>query len=138
MRENGEIKNMSLKTLKQRTSEDRAVSPVIGVILMVAITVILAAIIGTFVLGLGKNVQTNASAGVVESSANNMQVTLNSLGPQTDGIKCAGVTNPHDSANDYSTNEVGTTITCPTDTASVVAYSLDGDATNASVHSFNS
>jgi len=34
-------------------SEDRAVSPVIGVILMVAITVILAAVIGAFVLGLG-------------------------------------------------------------------------------------
>jgi flagellin-like protein len=34
-------------------SDDRAVSPVIGVILMVAITVILAAVIGTFVLGLG-------------------------------------------------------------------------------------
>nr|WP_255194950.1 type IV pilin N-terminal domain-containing protein [Halorarius litoreus] len=32
-------------------------SPVIGVILMVAITVILAAVIGTFVLGLGENVQ---------------------------------------------------------------------------------
>ena len=32
---------------------DRGVSPVIGVILMVAITVILAAVIGTFVLGLG-------------------------------------------------------------------------------------
>lgn len=44
--------------------EDRAVSPVIGVILMVAITVILAAVIGTFVLGLGSNVQQNAQAGV--------------------------------------------------------------------------
>lgn len=33
--------------------EDRGVSPVIGVILMVAITVILAAVIGAFVLGLG-------------------------------------------------------------------------------------
>ena len=32
---------------------ERAVSPVIGVILMVAITVILAAIIGAFVIGLG-------------------------------------------------------------------------------------
>jgi len=38
-------------------SDDRAVSPVIGVILMVAITVILAAVIGTFVLGLGDQVQ---------------------------------------------------------------------------------
>jgi len=37
--------------------DDRAVSPVIGVILMVAITVILAAVIGTFVLGLGNQVQ---------------------------------------------------------------------------------
>jgi len=32
---------------------ERAVSPVIGVILMVAITVILAAVIASFVLGLG-------------------------------------------------------------------------------------
>jgi flagellin-like protein len=38
-------------------SDDRAVSPVIGVILMVAITVILAAVIGTFVLGLGDSIQ---------------------------------------------------------------------------------
>jgi flagellin-like protein len=44
--------------------DDSAVSPVIGVILMVAITVILAAVIGTFVLGLGQNVQENAQAGV--------------------------------------------------------------------------
>jgi flagellin-like protein len=35
--------------------DDSAVSPVIGVILMVAITVILAAVIASFVLGLGGN-----------------------------------------------------------------------------------
>jgi len=39
-------------TLKR---DERAVSPVIGVILMVAITVILAAVIGTFVLNLGQS-----------------------------------------------------------------------------------
>jgi flagellin-like protein len=39
------------------SDNERAVSPVIGVILMVAITVILAAVIGTFVLGLGDQVQ---------------------------------------------------------------------------------
>jgi flagellin-like protein len=39
------------------SDDERAVSPVIGVILMVAITVILAAVIGTFVLGLGDQVQ---------------------------------------------------------------------------------
>jgi len=42
---------------KKLIDEERAVSPVIGVILMVAITVILAAVIGTFVLGLGDQVQ---------------------------------------------------------------------------------
>jgi len=42
---------------KNLLDEERAVSPVIGVILMVAITVILAAVIGTFVLGLGDQVQ---------------------------------------------------------------------------------
>jgi len=42
---------------KKLIDEDRAVSPVIGVILMVAITVILAAVIGTFVLGLGDQIQ---------------------------------------------------------------------------------
>jgi flagellin-like protein len=37
--------------------DERAVSPVIGVVLMDAITVILAAVIGTFVLGLGSSTQ---------------------------------------------------------------------------------
>ena len=41
-------------------SNNRGVSPVIGVILMVAITVILAAVIGTFVLGLGQDVSQTA------------------------------------------------------------------------------
>jgi flagellin-like protein len=49
--------------IKELLDDDRAVSPVIGVILMVAITVILAAVIGTFVLGLGDQVsQTTPSA----------------------------------------------------------------------------
>jgi flagellin-like protein len=42
--------------LKQFFDDEDAVSPVIGVILMVAITVILAAVIATFVLGLGEQV----------------------------------------------------------------------------------
>ncbi|WP_303647866.1 type IV pilin N-terminal domain-containing protein [Haloarchaeobius amylolyticus] len=41
--------------LTQLFTEKRAVSPVIGVILMVAITVILAAVIGAFVLNIGGN-----------------------------------------------------------------------------------
>ena len=47
----------SMKSIELfNTDDNRAVSPVIGVILMVAITVILAAVIGTFVLGLGEQV----------------------------------------------------------------------------------
>lgn len=78
--------------------EDRAVSPVIGVILMVAITVILAAVIGTFVLGLGDQVQQTSpnaqwdwdqnSSDALEVTheggdsvtATNLQVTGNNLG----------------------------------------------------------
>lgn len=59
-------------------TDDRAVSPVIGVILMVAITVILAAVIGTFVLGLGDSLgdsQPTAQLNVdYDTSANNITI----------------------------------------------------------------
>ena len=59
------------------TRDDSAVSPVIGVILMVAITVILAAVIGTFVLGLGDNVQETPSAGTnVEQDTGEVSATI--------------------------------------------------------------
>ncbi|WP_256687843.1 type IV pilin [Halococcus qingdaonensis] len=41
--------------IKQFVADKRGVSPVIGVVLMVAVVVILAAVIGAFVLGLGGN-----------------------------------------------------------------------------------
>ena len=52
--------------LKFRENED-AVSPVIGVILMVAITVILAAIIATFVFGMSSNIETTKTVAVTAS-----------------------------------------------------------------------
>lgn len=48
--------------VRQLLEEDNAVSPVIGVILMVAITVILAAVIASFVLGLGGSQQETPQA----------------------------------------------------------------------------
>jgi len=58
-------------------TDDRAVSPVIGVILMVAITVILAAVIGAFVLDLGSSQSTNVNAGVsVDKDTANGEVTI--------------------------------------------------------------
>jgi len=62
--------------------EERAVSPVIGVILMVAITVILAAVIAAFVLELGQSTGANASAGLdfTEDSSNpETEVTITSI-----------------------------------------------------------
>jgi len=48
--------------LKSLFTEEDAVSPVIGVILMVAITVILAAIIGAFVLDIGQTQESPPTA----------------------------------------------------------------------------
>jgi len=68
---------MNSKTAFQ--DSDRAVSPVIGVILMVAITVILAAVIGTFVLGLGDslgNSQPTAQLNVDNTNFTSGSVTI--------------------------------------------------------------
>lgn len=48
--------------IKNLFTEERAVSPVIGVILMVAITVILAAVIGAFVIGIGDDQEVTPTA----------------------------------------------------------------------------
>ncbi len=61
---------------------DRAVSPVIGVVLMVAITVILASVIGTFVLDMGRNAgrtAPQASLSVTIGAASN-NVTIEHAG----------------------------------------------------------
>jgi flagellin-like protein len=60
---------------------DEAVSPVIGVILMVAITVILAAVIAAFVFGMGSSLQAshNAAYKVSRDSNNNANIVLNGL-----------------------------------------------------------
>ncbi len=73
---------MQLDLIGKEGSTDRAVSPVIGVILMVAITVILAAVIGTFVLDLGQDVGDSApQASIsVSASASANTITLNHRG----------------------------------------------------------
>lgn len=65
--------------IRSNVNDDRAVSPVIGVILMVAITVILAAVIGTFVLGLGEQVSTTAPQASLQMSTDgtNLQISHN-------------------------------------------------------------
>lgn len=73
---------------------ERAVSPVIGVILMVAITVILAAVIGTFVLELGGDLGQNANAGVsVDKTNSSATVTLVDKG-NVDQVNITNGTSP--------------------------------------------
>jgi len=62
---------------KQLFADDDAVSPVIGVILMVAITVILAAVIASFVLGLGdQNNPAPTTSFDFDYSSSNDEVTV--------------------------------------------------------------
>ncbi|WP_435359322.1 type IV pilin [Haloarchaeobius sp. DFWS5] len=63
--------------LKNLFTEDDAVSPVIGVILMVAITVILAAVIGAFVLNIGGNQESapQAQLDFAYPGGNNVEIT---------------------------------------------------------------
>ena len=56
--------------------EESAVSPVIGVILMVAITVILAAVIGAFVFGMGGSLKKTYNVGVTATQVNANNVTF--------------------------------------------------------------
>jgi len=68
--------------IKNLFTDDDAVSPVIGVILMVAITVILAAVIGAFVLDLGgsqeKTPQASWDADWNQSSDENVTISQES------------------------------------------------------------
>ena len=61
-------------------SDDRGVSPVIGVILMVAITVILAAVIGAFVLELGSSVATEQPQASFDFEFDGSDVTVTHQG----------------------------------------------------------
>jgi flagellin-like protein len=67
---------------KTNVGNQEGVSPVIGVILMVAITVILAAVIGTFVLGFADQLQQNPQAVVTfdeDTAAQELDVRLSAV-----------------------------------------------------------
>jgi flagellin-like protein len=72
-------------SLKQLFKDDDAVSPVIGVILMVAITVILAAVIATFVLGLGEQISETSPNTSFSFEYNDVNGESDSWGVSTSG-----------------------------------------------------
>ena len=89
---------------------DEAVSPVIGVILMVAITVILAAVIAAFVFGMAGGVQkTKVVAATVRQTGNDIIVTYN--GGQDDAT-LAGMTILSPTGTAYNVTGVVGSTTC--------------------------
>ncbi|HNX17883.1 MAG TPA: type IV pilin N-terminal domain-containing protein [Methanoregula sp.] len=77
---------------------EEAVSPVIGVILMVAITVILAAVIAAFVFGMAGNIQKTHTVAATESRVNGTHVVVTYQGGQDAG-SLIGVSFTVDGAN---------------------------------------
>ena len=68
-------------TRKQNGGGGRAVSPVIGIILMVATTVIVAAIIGTFTLGAAEvNATPQAGVTVDEDKGKTLTIEIKEIG----------------------------------------------------------
>ena len=64
---------------------DEAVSPVIGVILMVAITVILAAVIAAFVFGMSGNISKTKTVAVTVQKVDSNNVSIMNNGGQDGG-----------------------------------------------------
>ena len=97
------------------SEDERAVSPVIGVILMVAITVILAAVIAAFVLDIGPGDSTISAAADVsfDSEAEHVDVEVTSGGGDLDGLALVDdggnvVDTKHEDQADVSVNTGGT------------------------------
>lgn len=72
--------------LNELFEDDRAISPVVGVALLIAITVILAAVIGGVVLGIGVG-PTESPSAQLDAEFTNTSVTITHGGgdPLTDG-----------------------------------------------------
>ena len=93
-----------IQTLKTAVAgDDRGVSPVIGVILMVAITVILAAVIATFVLGLGEQVSQTAPQANVDWNQSGSSGSNYVVGATHDGGETLTGGNVNLSANGVGT-----------------------------------
>jgi flagellin-like protein len=108
--------------------DERAVSPVIGVILMVAITVILAAVIATFVIDLGGETANNVNAGVkiTEASGGGQEITVTSMG-NADSVEVRDSSGSPVSGSSMSSTGASTTVST-TGSYSIVAINSDAEA----------
>ncbi len=79
-----------MKSNRKFSKDEEAVSPVIGVILMVAITVILAAVIAAFVFGMGGNLSTAPPSVSLVASSNSASSGADVVIKHTGGDALAG------------------------------------------------
>ena len=95
---------------KKFSKNDEGVSAVIGVILMVAITVILAAVIAAFVFGMVGNMGStkNPSFTTTRVDTNDVQITLQNLGGATN-VTDLTITQPSGTGPAVTTTLGGTT-----------------------------
>ncbi|KAB1189980.1 type IV pilin [Haloferax sp. MBLA0076] len=115
---------MDIKTF---LSESRAVSPVIGVILMVAITVILAAVIGTFVLGLGDQVSETAPQASFSFDYNSTDDNLTITHESGDGISVDQLNVSVTSDTTYSAVDKNTGADSTFNAGDTIVVDFDGD-----------
>jgi flagellin-like protein len=122
--------------LKEMLQDDKGVSPVIGVILMVAVTVVLAAVIGSFVFGLGDGLNQPAPSTQIEFDydASNEKLTVIHDGGETLTASNAGeiiVDGTAETSFPYSAgDEIATGIDAAGgDEVDVVWVSVDGSQT---------
>ena len=80
-----------LKKMNVTTNNEEAVSPVMGVILMVAITVILAAVISAFVFGVAGQMTTSKIVAVTAIQHNNPDSITITYEGGPDSITCIGI-----------------------------------------------
>ena len=76
-----------MKANRKFSKDEEAVSPVIGVILMVAITVILAAVIAAFVFGMGSSLKKNYVVAATASQITTSSIDITYMGgPDADSL----------------------------------------------------
>ncbi|MDI6877699.1 MAG: type IV pilin N-terminal domain-containing protein [Methanomicrobiales archaeon] len=91
--------------------DEEAVSPVIGVILMVAITVILAAVIAAFVFGMTGNVQTTKTVSATATQQETDILITYQGGPDDDQVMSLYVNAPDNVRYNYSASATVTHLT---------------------------
>ena len=129
------------RVTRERT--DRAVSPVIGVILMVAITVILAAVIGVFVLGLADDLGDGPTQATLSFDGDGSELTIAHDGGDSMDFEAGdyalvldGSTEDYDLSQNVSLAS-GESITIDVDEEGSIEFDGDDDPVDVSIRDNN-